>query len=187
MYYSASGNEGAGGDGLSVVLPPIYEIFWSTIIFIGLWVVLGISLKKIYAMIDKRTDEIEAGLNAAQTAKDNAALAERERKDMLRAANEEARGVREQAAQDAQRIVSTAKSEAQAEAHRISENAERQIESDRRAAALSLRKDVGTMATELAEKIVGEKLKDDEVSARVIDRFMDDLEADLNSVGAEVK
>jgi ATP synthase, F0 subunit b len=187
MYYSASGNEEAGSDGLAVVLPPIYEIFWSAIIFIGLWIVLGLSLKKIYAMIDKRTAEIESGLDAAQVAKDNAALAQRERKDMLRAANEEARSLREQASQDAQRIVSGAKAEAQAEAQRISENAEKQIASERHAAEVALRKDVGTMATELAEKIVGEKLKDDEVSARVIDRFMDELEADIEPVGAKVK
>jgi F-type H+-transporting ATPase subunit b len=36
---------------------------------------------------------------------------------------------------------------------------------------------VGTLASDLASKIVGESLTDDERSRRVIDRFLDDLES----------
>ena len=42
---------------------------------------------------------------------------------------------------------------------------------------ISLRTDVGLLASTLAERIVGEQLKDAELSARVIDRFLDGLEA----------
>ena len=43
---------------------------------------------------------------------------------------------------------------------------------------VSLRTEVGTLATQLASKIVGESLNDDERSNRVVDRFLADLEAD---------
>ena len=49
------------------------------------------------------------------------------------------------------------------------------IEAERAAAAVSLRSEVGTLATTLAGKIVGEALNDDERSARVVDRFFADL------------
>jgi F-type H+-transporting ATPase subunit b len=40
----------------------------------------------------------------------------------------------------------------------------------------SLRAEVGTLATTLAGRIVGESLDDDERSGRVVDRFLADLD-----------
>ena len=42
----------------------------------------------------------------------------------------------------------------------------------------SLRSEVGLLASELAEKIIGEQLKDTALTSRVVDRFLDELEAD---------
>jgi F-type H+-transporting ATPase subunit b len=52
-----------------------------------------------------------------------------------------------------------------------------QIESERQAAVVSLRSEVGTLATTLAGRIVGETLEDDARAARVVDRFLADLES----------
>lgn len=187
MVYLAAGEDYVEPEGLSVVLPPIYEIFWSAVVFIILWIVLGFALKVIYKKIDQRNEEIQAGLDAAEDAQHDAALAERKRKDLLREANEQAKQVRERATEDAGRIVSQAKIDAQTEAARITEAAHKQLASEREAAELSLRKDVGALATTLAEQIIGEKLSDDEVSARVVDRFMDELEASLQTQEAAAK
>ncbi len=166
-------------NGLSVLLPPLYEIFWAAVAGLLIWLAVGRALPKIYAMIDKRREQIDEGLDAASRAKDDAALARRERDDMLRQAAEEAREIRDQAHEDAKRIVAEARVQANDEAARISDTQRRQIEAERQAAFVSLRSDVGNLATELAERIVGEQLKDQALSARVIDRFMDELEKDL--------
>jgi len=42
---------------------------------------------------------------------------------------------------------------------------------------VALRTEVGTLATTLAGRIVGEALDNDERSARVVDRFLADLES----------
>jgi F-type H+-transporting ATPase subunit b len=42
---------------------------------------------------------------------------------------------------------------------------------------VSLRSEVGTLATTLAGRIVGESLDDDARAARVVDRFLADLES----------
>ena len=47
---------------------------------------------------------------------------------------------------------------------------------DKQAAEISLHTDVGLLASDLAERIVGEQLTDTALSARVIDRFLDELE-----------
>jgi F-type H+-transporting ATPase subunit b len=66
--------------------------------------------------------------------------------------------------------------QAQAEASRIVEHGKTQIEAERQQAVTSLRAEVGTLATSLAGRIVGESLDDDERSSRVVDRFLADLE-----------
>lgn len=169
----------AGGTG-SILIPPPYEIFYSVIVFLVIWAVMGKYLPKIYGILDQRQEEIEAGLSAADIAQEEAAIAARERRDLLREANEKARETREHAEQDGTRIIADARDKAVAEATRVSENAAKQLAAERHAAELSLQREIGALATELAEKIIGEQLKNRELSARVIDRFMDDLEADLD-------
>lgn len=177
----------ADAGGLDVLIPPVYEIFWSALILLGLWLVLGWALPKLYAMLDERQAQIDAGLDAADKATEDAALARREREDALRKAQEEAKEIRDGAHRDAGRIVAQARSDAQEEAGRITEAAKRQIDSERTAAAIALRKDVGALASQLAERIVGEQLKDQALSERVINRFMEDVEEDLQPrrVGAD--
>ena len=80
--------------------------------------------------------------------------------------------------------VSLATAKAAAESARISEQARVQIEAERQAAVVSLRAEVGTLATDLASRIVGESLADDARSSRVIDRFLADLETSSQSAGA---
>ena len=75
--------------------------------------------------------------------------------------------------------------QAQAEAQRIVEHAHTQIEADRKAAVASLRNEVGTLATTLAGRIVGEALEDEARQSRVVDRFLADLDASRDGVSAE--
>ena len=46
----------------------------------------------------------------------------------------------------------------------------------REGSLIALRNEVGTLAVELASKIVGEALEDQARQSRIVDRFLDDLE-----------
>lgn len=169
--------ESGGAGGLQVVLPPWYEVFWAAVILLILLLVIGkYALPRIYAVLDQRAQKIREGLSAADAAQEHAAAAERERERLLREAQEEAQRVRADAHADAQRIVARARAQAGTEATRITEAARGQIEAERRSAQSALRSEVGILAVDLAEKIVGEHLRDDETSARVVDRYLDELE-----------
>jgi F-type H+-transporting ATPase subunit b len=54
--------------------------------------------------------------------------------------------------------------------------AHNQIEAERKQAVASLRAEVGTLATSLAGRIVGESLDDEARQSRVVDRFLAELE-----------
>ena len=65
---------------------------------------------------------------------------------------------------------------AQEEANRITTAALASIEDERQQAVASLRHEVGSLATELASKIVGEALDDQVRQSGIVDRFLADLE-----------
>jgi F-type H+-transporting ATPase subunit b len=51
------------------------------------------------------------------------------------------------------------------------------VAAERKQAASSLRAEIGSLATELAGRIVGESLQDDARQQRTVDRFIAELEA----------
>jgi F-type H+-transporting ATPase subunit b len=160
------------------LLPASYDIFWSLVCLaiIGFFLV-RYAVPRITAMLDERTEKIETGLKQAEQAQQAAADAEERIAAELAQARRDAAEVREQAQVEAKAIVTEARGKAQAEADRVTENAARQIEAERQAAQISLRADVGMLATELASRIVGESVADHALQSRVIDRFLDELEA----------
>jgi len=170
--------------GISVVLPPLYEIFWSALILLIILLVVGrYALPRIYSMIDERREAIQEGLEAAEKARADSAAASREKDELLRDAQAEAHQIREDARAQAQQIIAQARNDALAEAQRVQDAAQRQILAERQAAQISLRSDVGLLASELAEKLVGEHLENTDLTARVVDRFLDELEAEEIPVG----
>ena len=170
--------------GISVVLPPLYEIFWSALILLIILLVVGrYALPRIYSMIDERREAIQEGLEAAEKARADSAAASREKDELLRDAQAEAHQIREDARAQAQQIVAQARTEALAEAQRVQDAAQRQILAERQAAQISLRSDVGLLASELAERLVGEHLENTDLTARVVDRFLNELEAEEMPVG----
>ena len=66
--------------------------------------------------------------------------------------------------------------QAQAEARRITESAQAQIQAERQQALTALRAEVGALATELASRIVGESLEDTARQGRMVDRFLEELD-----------
>ena len=163
----------------NILLPPLYDIVWQLIVLIIIGLVLyKYALPKFNAILDERAQKIEEGLNAADRAKEAEALAKREAEELIQVANADAGRIRSDASEDAKSIVAAARKEAETEAERILANTQRQIQAERQAAEISLKSEIGILATELAEKIVGEHLKDNELTARIVDRFLDDLESE---------
>lgn len=120
--------------------------------------------------IRKEFADLEAAKSEATQAKD-------EFTSQIADARHEAARIREEARQQGAAIIAEMREQAQAEANRIVEHAHAQIQAERQQALTSLRAEVGTLATTLAGRIVGEALEDDARSGRVVERFLADLEA----------
>lgn len=157
--------------------PDVAEIALSAIVFVLvlfiIWKFVVPAFEKAYA---ERTQAIEGGLKAAETkqAEVDKKLAELEQQ--LAEARHEAARIREEAREQGAAIKAEITDEARAEATRIVEHGKTQIEAERQQAIASLRSEVGTLATGLAGRIVGESLEDDVRQSRVVERFLADLE-----------
>jgi F-type H+-transporting ATPase subunit b len=168
--------------GVGLFIPPWSEVIQALIVI----AIIGLALHKVAVpaflkILDERTEKIEGGLKKAEDAQEEAANAKLKRDRELQEALTEAGKIREQARAEGEQIVDEARAQAHAKADTIVENAQRQLESEKQAAQVALREEVGGLAAKLAEKIVGEALTDPKLSSRVVDRFLDELEASEQS------
>lgn len=160
------------------LIPAIYDIVWSIIPFILVialfaWVVLP----RLNKTLDARAEAIEGGIQKAEVAQAEAAAALEQYQAQLADGRAEAAKIREQARAEGTQILNELKEQANAEAARILANAQSTIEAERQAALISLRKEVGTLAIDLASGVVGQALTDDKKSAKLVDDFLADLES----------
>lgn len=160
------------------LLPATYDIVWSAVVFVILLVAFWkVFLPKAQAMLDARAEAIEGNIAKADEAQAKAEAALQEYTQQLASARQEAGEIRDSARADAAKIVAEAKEDATSEQARIVSAAQAQIEAERQSAAVSLRKDVGSLAIDLASGVVGESLSDDQKASALVDRFLADLEA----------
>ena len=170
--------EPAGEEAQNPLLPAAYDIIWSALCFvIILFVFWKVALPKMKDLLDKRSAAIEGNIAKADVAQRKAEAALEEYTAQLADARKEAGQIRDAAREDGKKIVAEARDQASVEASRLIAAAHTQIEAERQSALVSLRSEVGTLALDLAGRVIGESLSDDAKAKGVVDRFLADLES----------
>jgi F-type H+-transporting ATPase subunit b len=123
-----------------------------------------------------RQEAIRKSFEDADAAKQRLADAEAEYRAAIAEARAEQAKAREDAAKTRREIIDAAKDEARIEAEAVTARAEARLEVERRQVFAELRLEIGRLAVDLAERIVGESLTDDERQKRVVDNFIAGLE-----------
>lgn len=152
-------------------------------------VILGAVAKWIVPWVNEqlaaRQEAIRQQFQEAEEARAKLQAAEAEYREQIAAARADAARQREEAHEQGQRIIADLRAQAQAEADRITKTAQAQIEAERARTVAVLRAEVGTLAVELAGRIVGESLSDEARQRRVVERFLTDLESREGNTGAQ--
>jgi len=174
---SASSSE-EGGGGTQNFLVPNATFFVELAAFLLLFYLLArYVIPPVNRAMTGRQEAIRTQFAELDEAKEKARQAEEEFRSQLTDSRHEGAKIREEAREQGAQIIAEAREQAQVEADRIKENGHAQVRAERQQAIASLRAEVGTLATELAGRIVGESLEDDERSTRVVDRFLADVES----------
>lgn len=165
--------------GIMLFVPKMYDIVWSAIILVIVALFFyKFFLPKFQAVFDERAAKIEGGIAKAEQAQKDADVAKAKYEAQLSNARVEASKIRDDARTEASHIVADARSRAEADANQITASAQRAIASQQQQALVSLKGEVGALATALAGKILGSELQDEKVQSSMIDQMIDSMDSD---------
>ena len=163
----------------SLMLPAPYDIFWSLVALVILLVFFWkYALPKLDEVLTRRAQQIEGGIARAEKVQAEADARKGEYEELLAKARSDAAAIRDKARDEAEQIKKEKREETEREIARLTESAKAQIEAERQSAVVSLRREVGSLAIDLASGVVGESLADDRRSQAYVDRFLAELDAD---------
>lgn len=162
---------------LNPLIPAPVEIVVGTIAFLLLLWLLAKTVfpqfEKVYA---ERVDKIEGGLRRAEEAQEQAAALKRQYEEQLAGLRAEAARIRDDARAEGNRIRAELREQAEEEAERIRRRGEEQLSAQREQAVRQLRGEVGGLSVQLAERLIGSSLEDEDRRRGTVDSFLAELD-----------
>lgn len=164
---------------MDLVTPGIGMIFWTTVFFLVLLLILRkFAWPAILSAVHARNESIRKALNSAEKA--------REEMKELQASNEkilaEAKAERDAMMKDArdvkERIISEAKEMASEETAKLLRNARETIQNEKAAAITEMKEQMALLSVEIAEKILRHTLSGDKEQKALVKKLVDEI--DLN-------
>ena len=178
LYMAQSGSQ-------NPLVPDLTELIIGAISFFIVFGALAkVLLPRIQKTLEERTEKIEGGIQRAEEAQAQANRLLEQYKEQLAEARHEAARLREEAREEGARIIAEMREQGEAQKRRLIDSAQAQTAADRQQAINSLRTEVGTLAVELASRVVGESLENEARQHRVVERFLEDLERQQEETGA---
>ena len=158
------------------LIPEYGQMFWTTLVFILVWLVLGkLAFKPITEALKTREDEIQDAIDSAVTTKAEMAKLQAENQVILAQAQEEKSSILKDARDAKNQILDEAKSQAKAEAAKIVASAKVELENQKNAAMAEVKKEVGSMALEIAEKVIQKELSGNAEHKSLVDKLVADI------------
>jgi len=167
--------EAGGGESSNPILPAANELIWGAVAFLLLLVLM---YRTAWPQIDKlyrdRRAGIQGKLEQAEKEREEAEQLLEQYRERLTAAEDETQRILEEARTNAERVRRDLLAKAETDAGRELERARQAIRAERDQAIRQLRNEVGTLAVELATRVVGDSL-DRERQLRLVDQYIDEL------------
>jgi F-type H+-transporting ATPase subunit b len=148
---------------------------------VGFVLIVAFLARKVVPPINKaltdRQEKIRKGFADADEARVRLEAAEAEYRELIAGARADAARQREEAREEGAQILADLRTHAQEESDRILKTAQTQLEAERARTLEALRAEVGTLAVDLASRVIGESLTDDARQRRVVERFLVEVES----------
>ncbi|MGX5654205.1 F0F1 ATP synthase subunit B [Geodermatophilus nigrescens] len=159
------------------LIPPLGEIIIGLIAFAIVMVVFFRLIAPRFEQVFRaRREAIEGGIERAEAMQAEAKAALEQYRAQLAEARTEAAQIRDQARAEGQQILEELRTQAQEESARIVARGEEQLAANRQSVINELRGQIGTLAVDLAGRVVGESLEDEARRRGTVDRFLDTLD-----------
>jgi len=149
--------------------------FWQSMIFIGLFFLLRkYAWGPILSAVNERETSIKDALASAEAARTEMESLQSDNQRILKEARAEKEALLKEARSTRAELINTAKEEAQAEADKILIQAQEAIQNEKRAAIKELREQVGSLAMDIAGKVLQKELDNKDKQVELIDQLIQD-------------
>ncbi len=160
----------------SLTTPGIGLIFWTTIVFLLLVLLLSkYAWKPILNAIKTREENITHALASAESALNDMRELKSNNEKILAQAREERDNLLKEARDTKDTIINEAKAKATKETDRILSSAREQILNEKNAAIADLKNQVASLSIEIAEKILRSELSSDDKQKALVNTLMKDV------------
>ena len=164
---------------MQLVTPGIGMIFWSTLFFLVLLLLLRkFAWPAILTAVRARNESIRMALDAAEKAKKEMAQLQADNEKILAEARAERDALLKEAKEMKNKLISEAREKASEEAKKLVQSARASIQTEKAAAINDMKAQMAILSVDVAEKILREKLKDSKAQKELVDKLIN--EADLN-------
>lgn len=164
---------------MDLLTPSIGLIFWMTISFIVLLIILGkYAWKPILKALENRENSIQKSLDEAKNAREAMAKLTSQNEQILKEARIEREAILKEAREIKDKIINDAKDAATAESNKIIQSAKETINAERISAINQIKSEVADLSVDIAKKVLQKELSSPEEQKKLIDSLVN--QAKLN-------
>lgn len=161
---------------MSLITPDFGLLFWMTLIFAILFFVLAkFGFPAITGMVEKRSERINESIGKAREAEQRLEQLGQEQVRMIEETRAEQARILKEASQARDSLLAQARQQAQDDASKILEQARTQIAAEKESALRDIRAQVANLSVDVAEKILRNRLSDEQAQMDLITRMVDEL------------
>jgi len=165
----------------SLASPAIGTVFWTTLIFLLLLFLLQkYAWGPIMKAVRSREDTIRNALDSAEKAREEMKVLQADNEIIIRKAREERDKIIRDARTATERMLTEAKEKSQSEADAMVKRAKELIEREKNTAIAEVKREVASLAIEVASRVVSETLKSDAEQQKLIGRYLKEIETTSN-------
>lgn len=161
---------------MNLLTPDPGLLIWTALSFgVVFFLLAKFGFPVIVSAINRRKEFIEMSLLSAKQANEQLAGIQAEGEQLLAEAKMRQKSIIADAMQQKQQIIKAAQEEAQASARQIADEARRSIQAEKEKALREVRNEVASLALDMAEKVIGEQMKDKALQKDRINRLIEKL------------
>lgn len=162
--------------GFSVMQPDPGLIFWTTVIFLLVWVVLGrTAFRPIQESLKKRDSDIQNALDEAKRAREEIGKMQSQNELLLKEAQEQRATIIKEAKEIREATIKRAEEEAKAKVQAMIAEAKTDVEHMRLELKTSIKNELGNMALDIAEKLVRKELKSNSENMELAQKLVEEI------------
>lgn len=161
---------------MDLLIPSTGLLFWMTIVFLVVLVVLWKwGFPAITKMVKERKDYIDDSLRKAHEANEKLANIQKEGESILQEAREKQAAVLKEATATRDAIIAKAENQAKDRGAQLINDAKAEIEQEKQQAIREIRGQVAELSVKIAEKIIKQQLATDDKQMELINKILDDV------------